>query len=76
MVKMPTSLSTVKGCAIHDGKSLGMYTKYAKYLNIDNNVFHGFIEHTIKIEATSNFNFTKNFISYSESRYVKSASPP
>jgi len=49
---------------------------FSNHLNIDKNVFHGGIEHSIKIEKCAHLNFTKNFISYSTSRFVKSASAP
>jgi len=76
MVRKSTSLQTVKNCAIHDGKSYGLTANLASYFNVHNNVFHGFIEHNIEMINVDNFNFTSNIISYSTSRFVKSASPP
>jgi hypothetical protein len=47
MIRQATSLQTVKNCAIHDGKGYGLTTNIASYFNVDNTIFHGFIEHTI-----------------------------
>jgi hypothetical protein len=68
--------SIVKGSSIHTGNSMGLVIKNSHHITIEDNIFHGFKESSVKISLTSFFKFSNNILSKADKRDVASASPP
>ena len=77
MVKDAEKPNLIKGCSFHNGLGYGLFTKTSSHFQAINNVFHGFVEKTVAIFGSYEFNFTGNYLSYTGMRTnLLSASKP